>query len=101
MERGDEAKEPDRLPVVLTPDEVTALLDQMDGTNGLVAYLLYGAGLRILEALRLRVKDLDFDYGQITVRQSKGKKNRRTTRVYTHVLQDGSAGTQSPLAALA
>jgi integrase len=50
----------------------------MKGPNGLVAHLLYGAGLRLSEALRLRVKDLDFEYEQITVRQGKGKKDRRT-----------------------
>lgn len=74
----DRAKEPDRLPVVLTPEEVQAVLHEMEGPNGLVARLLYGAGLRLSEALRLRVKDLDFDYGQITVRQGKGKKDRCT-----------------------
>ncbi|MFB6231836.1 MAG: integron integrase [Salinibacter sp.] len=74
----DRAKEPDRLPVVLTPEEVQALLGNMEGPNGLVAHLLYGAGLRLSEALRLRVKDLDFDYEQILVRQGKGKKDRCT-----------------------
>jgi len=72
------AKKPKRLPVVLTPDEVALLLTSMEGTNRLVASLLYGAGLRLSEALRLRVKDLDPDDGQITVRQGKGKKDRRT-----------------------
>ncbi len=74
----ERAKEPERLPVVLTETEVRALLEEMEGTNGLVAHLLYGAGLRLSEALRLRVKDLDFEYEQITVRQGKGKKDRRT-----------------------
>lgn len=74
----ERAKEPERLPVVLTPEEVTALLGAMSGTNRLVAGLLYGAGLRLSEALRLRVKDLDFDYEQILVRQGKGKKDRCT-----------------------
>jgi integron integrase len=72
------AKTPERLPVVLTRDEVAALLAGMEGTNRLVARLLYGAGLRISEALRLRIKDIDFGYQQITVRQGKGKKDRRT-----------------------
>lgn len=67
-----------RLPVVLTQAEVGALLKTMEGPNGLVAHLLYGAGLRLSEALRLRVKDLDFEYERITVRQDKGKKDRRT-----------------------
>lgn len=74
----DRAKEPERLPVVLTPGEVKAILAAMEGPNGLVARLLYGAGLRVSEALRLRVKDLDFEYEQITVRQGKGKKDRQT-----------------------
>jgi site-specific recombinase XerD len=72
------AKEPERLPVVLTQEEVKELLGEMEGPNGLVAHLLYGAGLRLSEALRLRVKDLDFEYEQITVQQGKGKKDRRT-----------------------
>lgn len=63
---------------VLTREEVAALLAEMEGTNRLVARLLYGAGLRISEALRLRIKDIDFGYRQITVRQGKGKKDRRT-----------------------
>lgn len=72
------ARRPKRLPVVLTRDEVAALLDRITGTNALVAGLLYGAGLRLSEALRLRVKDLDFDYAQIVVRQGKGAKDRVT-----------------------
>jgi integron integrase len=74
----ERAQEPERLPVVLTQAEVKSVLGHMDGPNGLVAHLLYGAGLRLPEALRLRAKDLDFEYGQITVRQGKGKKDRRT-----------------------
>jgi integron integrase len=74
----ERAKEPDRLPVVLTQAEVKSVLGHMEGSNGLVGHLLYGAGLRLSEALRLRVKDLDFEYEQITVRQGKGKKDRRT-----------------------
>ena len=74
----DRAQEPERLPVVLTQNEIATVLGQMEGPNGLVARLLYGAGLRLSEGLRLRVKDLDFEYEQITVRQGKGKKDRRT-----------------------
>ena len=74
----ERAKEPDRLPVVLTQAEGKSVLGHMEGSNGLVGHLLYGAGLRLSEALRLRVKDLDFEYEQITVRQGKGKKDRRT-----------------------
>jgi integron integrase len=72
------AKEPERLPVVLSEKDVKALLGEMKGTNSLVAHLLYGAGLHLSEGLRLRVKDIDFAYEQITVRQGKGKKDRRT-----------------------
>jgi integron integrase len=67
-----------RLPVVLTREEVRAVLDHMQGTNRLVALLLYGSGLRLTEALRLRVKDIDTAYGQILVRDGKGRKDRRT-----------------------
>ena len=74
----ERAKEPERLPVVLTPQEVNKVLEAMEGPNGLIAHLLYGSGLRLSEALRLRAKDLDFDYGQIVVRQGKGKKDRTT-----------------------
>jgi len=72
------AKKPKRLPVVLTRDEVRALLERMSGTAKLAALLLYGGGLRLLEALRLRVKDIDFAMSQITVRDGKGQKDRVT-----------------------
>ena len=72
------AKHPARLPVVLTPEEVRAVLSQLDGAYRLVASLMYGSGLRLMETLRLRVKDIDFDYGQITVRHGKGDKDRVT-----------------------
>jgi integron integrase len=67
-----------RLPVVMTVDEVRAVLEQLDGVEALVAGVLYGGGLRLMEALRLRVHDLDFQRRQITVRQGKGGKDRRT-----------------------
>ena len=70
-------KEP-RIPVVLTQDEVKQVLSVMDGTAGLVSKLLYSAGLRITEAVRLRVQDIDFGFNQITVRDGKGKKDRVT-----------------------
>jgi integron integrase len=70
------AKGPRRLPVVLTPEEVRALLLRLDGAARLVASLLYGSGLRLLEALTLRVKDLDFGSGEIRVRDGKGRKDR-------------------------
>ena len=72
------AKRPKRVPTVLSRDEVACLLAHMDGRPRLLAALLYGAGLRLMEALRLRVKDVDFDRGEITVRDGKGGKDRRT-----------------------
>lgn len=72
------AKTPKKLPVVLTPGEVKEVLQKMEGTPRLIAELLYGAGLRISECLRLRVLDLDFEYNQIQVRSGKGKKDRIT-----------------------
>jgi site-specific recombinase XerD len=62
------------VPTVLTRKEVTDLLAQMEGTRWLIASLLYGAGLRVLECLRLRVKDIDFGYRQILGREGKGEK---------------------------
>lgn len=72
------ARRPKRLPVVLTRAEVRAVLDRLDGTPRMVGLLLYGSGLRLLEALRLRVKDLDFDRGELFVRDGKGQKDRVT-----------------------
>jgi integron integrase len=72
------AKKPRKLPVVLTRDEVRKILGAMDGTPRLVASLLYGTGMRLLEGLRLRVKDIDFVLNQITVRDGKGGKDRVT-----------------------
>jgi integron integrase len=68
-----------RVPVVLTREEVGALLPLIEGKAGLVVRLLYGSGLRITEAVRLRVADLDFGYRQITVRSGKGGSDRVTT----------------------
>ena len=72
------AKRPQRLPVVLTRDEVRAVLRRIDGTPRLMAFLLYGAGLRLLECCRLRVQDVDFGTNQIVVRCGKGDKDRVT-----------------------
>ena len=72
------AKPPQRLPVVLARAEVRALLAELRGTPWLVAGLLYGGGLRILEALRLRAQDLDFARSEVTVRDGKGAKDRIT-----------------------
>ena len=72
------AKRPTRLPVVLTRAEVRSVLAHLDGPPRIVALLLYGAGLRLLEALSLRVKDMDFAMGQLLVRHGKGGKDRVT-----------------------
>ena len=72
------AKKPKHLPVVLTRDEVARVLEELSGVQWLVANLLYGAGLRLLEALRLRVKDIDFARGELLVRDGKGQKDRVT-----------------------
>ena len=72
------AKDKRRLPVVLTPMEVRALLDELAGTMGLVASLLYGTGMRLLEGLRLRVKDVGFERRELIVREGKGGKDRVT-----------------------
>ncbi|HJW33676.1 MAG TPA: integron integrase [Holophagaceae bacterium] len=73
-----QAKGPKRLPVVLSAGEVRKLLDQMDGTMALVAQMLFGTGMRLMEVLRLRVKDLEFDRLEVVVRQGKGGKDRVT-----------------------
>ena len=67
------------VPVVMTRDEVAAVISLLEGTPHLVAKLLYGSGLRIMEAVRLRVKDVDFQMKQLTVRLGKGDKDRITT----------------------
>ena len=81
------AKRPRRLPVVLTQDEVTSLLEEIHGANGLVARMLYGTGMRQMECLRLRVKDVDFHYQQIHVRSGKGNKDR-VTMLPDQLIQD-------------
>jgi integron integrase len=72
------AKKPSHLPVVFTKEEAKAVLLRLEGTKWLMASLLYGAGLRLMECLGLRVKDIDFSYSQITVRDGKGGKDRLT-----------------------
>jgi integron integrase len=72
------ARKPRRLPVVLTREETRALLAQLSGVYWLIGTLLYGGGLRLMECLRLRVQDLDFDRGQVMVRNGKGGKDRVT-----------------------
>lgn len=78
LEKFTPAKKSNHLPVVLTKEEVNLILAELNGTNRLIANLLYGAGLRLSEALRLRVKDIDFAYKQIIVRDGKGGKDRIT-----------------------
>jgi len=72
------AKRPQRLPTVMSHPEMDRVLAHLEGTDLLMAQLLYGAGLRISDCIRLRVKDVDFDYGQIVVRDGKGEKDRVT-----------------------
>ncbi len=77
---------PKRLPVVLSTAEVRSLLAQLDGTDWLIGNLLYGSGLRLMEAVRLRVKDVVFDSGELIVRDGKGARDRVT------VLPEGVVG---------
>lgn len=103
------AKRPKRIPTVLTRNEVQHLFEQLIGVHLLMAGLLYGAGLRLMECLRLRVKDIDFETGRITIRDGKGKKDRVTMlpqkyesalreqlayarALYEQDLSDGTAG---------
>lgn len=78
LENFTPAKKSKHVPVVLTKEEVNLVLSRLSGVNWIIANLLYGSGLRLSEALRLRVKDLDFGYKQITVRDGKGGKDRFT-----------------------
>jgi integron integrase len=78
MEEFARAKRPRRLPEVMTRDEVQTLLSKMSGITGLMAGLMYGSGLRLMECVRLRVKDIDFAQHQIMVRDGKGQKDRVT-----------------------
>jgi integrase len=78
LEGLERAKRPQRVPTVLARGEVARLLGAMEGTKWLMASLLYGAGLRLRECLKLRVKDVDFSYRQILVRDGKGAKDRVT-----------------------
>jgi integron integrase len=98
------AKTPVKLPVVLTVDEVARILERLTGTHQLIGRLMYGTGLRILEALRLRVKDVEFQRGEILVRDGKGSKDRVTVLprglrrpLYTH-LKDVAITHQQDLA---
>jgi integrase len=78
IEHVPRARMPDKLPVVLSREEMSRLLKQLDGTMWLIVAILYGTGMRLEECLELRVKDLDFDRNQVTVRRGKGQKDRVT-----------------------
>jgi len=78
LDNVERARTPKRLPVVLTREEVQGVLGRLTGTHWLIASLLYGAGLRIMEGLRLRVKDVEFSRREILVRDGKGFKDRVT-----------------------
>jgi len=78
MENVVRAKHTQRIPVVLSKTQTHALLQNIAGREGLMASLLYGSGLRLMECLRLRVKDIDFERNDITVRDGKGGKDRKT-----------------------
>jgi integrase len=80
LEGVERAKTPARLPVVLTRDEVHKIFAHLHGTHRLMVGLLYGSGLRLMECVRLRVKDVDLGYLRITVRDGKGAKDRVTMR---------------------
>ncbi len=85
LETFTTARRSERIPVVLTREEVAAVLSNLRGVNLLMANLLYGAGLRLKECLRLRVKDLDFGFRQLVVRDGKGAKDRLTVLPQTLV----------------
>jgi len=78
MENVVRAKRPRRLPVVLSKGEASTVLRHLSGREWLMASLLYGSGLRLMECVRLRIKDVDLQRGEITVRDGKGGKDRRT-----------------------
>lgn len=78
MDNLKRASKPEKVPVVLSVDEVKKILSHLNGLPELIIGLLYGTGMRLSECLRLRIKDLDFDYNQITIRSGKGEKDRYT-----------------------
>lgn len=87
LDRLQRPRRPQRLPVILSVEEVQAVLARMDGKHALLARLLYGTGMRIMEALRLRVKDVDFAHRTLIVREGKGNKDR--VLVLPQSLEDG------------
>jgi len=78
MDEVVRVRQPRRLPTVLSREEVTTILSRLEDTTQLVVLLLYGTGMRILECLRLRIQDIDFDLGHITIRNPKGGRDRVT-----------------------
>jgi len=68
----ERAKKPKRLPVVLSRDEIDRLMSRLEGTHALMARMIYGTGMRLMECLRLRIKDVDFDHREIIIRDGKG-----------------------------
>ena len=91
LENVTRARRSKRLPVVLTVAEVRSVLAQLDGAPWLFANLLYGSGLRLMEALRLRVKDLVFERGELIVRDAKGGKDRVTVLPASILSREGHA----------
>jgi len=116
------ARKPRHVPVVMTREETKAVLSRLEGEKWLMASLMYGAGLRLMECLRLRVQDIDFARNEILIRDGKGAKDRismlpeslktpvqehlkelldhsdvKTTMIYTHVLNRGPSGVRSPI----
>jgi site-specific recombinase XerD len=103
-------KKPQKLPVVFTREEVKQILLQLSGATWLIGQLIYGAGLRVMECVRLRVKAVGFGYGQIVVCDGKGKKialpccpilllrscSGICSKNYAHVLNKGGKGVKSP-----
>jgi integrase len=85
------ARKPEKLPTVMTQEEVVRILAAMTGSYHLMAKFLYGCGLRLMECARLRVKDIDFDRGQVIVRDGKGMKDRVT------ILPEGMKPVESNL----
>ena len=109
------AHRPKRLPTVLTQSEVQQVIAHLDGVHWLIGALLYGSGLRLLEGLRLRVKDVNLDHRRITVRNGKGSKDRvtllpialvesmrthleKTRRLHDQAIKDGTGGVELPYA---
>jgi len=107
------AKRPRRVPAVFTHEEAGAVLANLDGVNWLVAKVLYGSGMRVMECLRLRVKDLEFTRMQITVRDTKGGQDRFTLfpqtvkeplrehlvlvrKMHQHAMREGYGGVEMP-----